>query len=265
MHTSLFKYIKQQQNSIYSHKHHVFSNEPHNDINTIRINKRCTRRTQDSRGERENGSYQTRGRRACIAADTGRLVDRKTGGWYLNARSPSNGARIALSQSDMLITSCQLSVIGPAHNVDLLENGGTWRRIAFCHDPSIVSPSPIFVRSNSIVREKGGSWNFWFIWRRGVAKMKRVLSVFQFGKFRCEILLCVWSIFWKYWIFEVYVIFIDRRIFKDLLDWEMLKFWSEGVFRMKEELNLELQQWVRRGEGRIIYVTFLSKKVIRDK
>lgn len=151
MHTSLFKYIKQQQNSIYSHKHHVFSNEPHNDINTIRINKRCTRRTQDSRGERENGSYQTRGRRACIAADTGRLVDRKTGGWYLNARSPSNGARIALSQSDMLITSCQLSVIGPAHNVDLLENGGTWRRIAFCHDPSIVSPSPIFVRSNSIV------------------------------------------------------------------------------------------------------------------
>lgn len=106
--------------------------------------------SQDA-GERENGSYQTRGRRACIAADTGRLVDRKTGGWYLNARSPSNGARIALSQSDMLITSCQLSVIGPAHNVDLLENGGTWRRIAFCHDPSIVSPSPIFVRSNSIV------------------------------------------------------------------------------------------------------------------
>lgn len=33
------------------------------------------------RGERENRSYQSRGRRACIAADTGRLADdRKTGG-----------------------------------------------------------------------------------------------------------------------------------------------------------------------------------------
>lgn len=47
----------------------------------------------DSRGERENRSYQSRGRRACIAADTGRLTDRKTGGWYLNPRSPSNGVQ----------------------------------------------------------------------------------------------------------------------------------------------------------------------------